>query len=88
MEALFRRGLDWYTWWPVLLLPALLMNYAIWRVVNSGPTLVMAIAGFNLATLAVRCGVSQWIVHEPVTKGNAAAVAVLVVGLAASIWWK
>jgi hypothetical protein len=69
------RSRDSFEWWylPIYLVMSLLL----WHAIKGGPTLVIAVAGFNLVTLVARAGISNFILGEPIVKGNLAAVALL-----------
>lgn len=88
METVFRGGVDYHAKWWIFVVPAVFVNYAVWRLIGSGPSLLIAVAGFNFFTLAARCGVSHFVLHESVTKGNLVAVVALLFGLVISTYWR
>lgn len=87
-EVLFRRGWTWegHMW---LFVPiAIAINYSIYRLVSSGPTLIVAVATFTLATLVARVLASHYLLGEAITRGNLVAVGALGVGILAGYLWR
>ena len=58
MEAYLRHTHEWTPW---LLLPAMLMNFALAKVLISASSLFGALALFNVVTISLRVVVSIWL---------------------------
>lgn len=87
-EALFRRGVAYGDALWLFIPIAIGINYAIYRLVVGGPSLLVAIAGFNLMTVSARIGVSQFVLHEPVARGNLVAAGALFAGVIVGSLWR
>lgn len=84
LEYQYRSNDQWQPWY---LLPYIVMSLLLWHAIKGGPTLLIAVAGFNLVTLLARTGVSHFLLGEPVVKGNlVAALALLVAILLPKLW--
>lgn len=88
LEAFFRSGLDWRAnmWW--LIPAAVLSNYLIYRLVVSAPTYILAFPAFSLTNLALRTGLSHFLLDEPIKKGNLVAVLALVAAIVIGHVWR
>lgn len=77
-----------YPWW--FILPAIVLNLVLWHAFRQPfvPSLVLAVAGFNLGTLAARAVVMHYILHEPLARGNLAALFLLVGAVVLSKLWR
>jgi len=62
--AMKQPGFRWAEnlWW--MWLPALLLNYYIYRLVQGSPSLPAAFIVFSFATLSCRIGLSVWLGHR------------------------
>lgn len=87
LETIYRRSTDG---WPII--PAILigtaLTYCVYRNVNGGSSLILAAAAFNLSTIIIRGGVSMWVLKEPLSRGNGAAVLLLLLAVVIGKFWR
>jgi multidrug transporter EmrE-like cation transporter len=89
MEYFFRRG-QW-TWWqmaPFLLLPAMFVNYAVYRVLRGSENLLTGFIVWSMASVASRTFVSLVLLRERVSKGSWAAFALLLAAQVVKKLWR
>ena len=76
LEVVYRTSDHWPLWCAG---PALALTICIYYTIHGGPSFLVAVVGFSLFTLVLRMGVSQFMLGEPVIRGNLVA-AVLLLG--------
>ncbi len=88
LEFLFRRGLVWHENLVWLIPAAVIANYLIYRLVTSAPTYVLAFAAFQMTNLALRAGLSHFVLDEPIKRGSVVAVIALATAIGIGNAWK
>ena len=74
---------------PLIVIPLLLINQPLlWKMYNGGPSLLIAVATFGFFTAIGRIGLSIFVLHEPVQKGNLVAAILLLTAVAAGRLWR
>ena len=76
MEGLFIRY-TYSTLFPFIVLPAIGINYCIYRLVQGAPNLVEALAVFALCNVVLRMGMS-WGMGQPISEATFIVAALLV----------
>lgn len=87
-EILFKQGWDWPRHWWLFIPMALATSFSIYKLVTNGPTLLVAIVAFSLSTLLLRSLASQFLLGEPLVRGNLVALLALGVAVVAGNLWK
>ncbi len=87
-EILFKRGWDWPGHWWVFIPMAIVISFSIYKLVTNGPTLLVAIVTFSLSTLLLRSLASQFLLGEPLARGNLVALFALGLAVVAGNLWK
>ena len=88
LEVLYKRGWDWFDfWWPFVPM-AVAVNFSIFKLVTTGPALLVAIVAFSLSCLVMRALASQFLLGEAVVKGNLIAVVALVIAAVVGQFWR
>lgn len=82
----FMRSSTSYLWWFVPL--GILINYAVFRSVHAGPTLMVSLALMAGLNLAGRAFISQFLLGEAVSRGNLVALAGLAFATAVGFLWR
>ena len=88
LEFLFRRGLVWQDNLIWLIPAAVVANYLIYRLVTTAPTYVLAFAAFQMTNLALRAGLSHFVLDEPIKKGSLVAVIALATAIGIGNAWR
>lgn len=89
LEYLFKRGWSWEGNLWLFVPGALLMNWLIYKLlVSGGSTWIVALAAFTLVTLLARAALSQFVIHEPLIKGNLAAAGLLIAAQVVGRVWR
>lgn len=90
VEFLFKRGWSWTDNWFLFVPLAIAINICIYKMVTGDSktsTWLYAIAAFNLCTAVARIGLSQFVLGEPIVRGNlVAAVALLFAVTIGRVW--
>jgi hypothetical protein len=87
-EVLYKKGFAWGDYWWLFVPMAVVINYAVFRTVMGGPTLLLSIVAFSLSTLVLRSLASQFLLGEPLAKGNLVALCALGAAVVAGHLWK
>ena len=87
LEAAYkmRAPAPWIVHLPYVLPAALLISYAIYRMVLASPSLPAAVVLFSVSTLACRVALSLWLGHQ-IGLGTWAAVGLMVLAAAVRSW--
>ncbi|KKN01635.1 hypothetical protein LCGC14_1125680 [marine sediment metagenome] len=88
LEFFFRRGLVWHENLVWLIPAAILSNFLIYKLVTTAPTYIMAFPAFALMNLALRMGISHFMLDEPIHRGNLVAVVALAAAIGVGNAWK
>ena len=88
LEVLYRRGWDWFEHWWLFIPAAIVINFSVYKLVTTGPTLLLAIVAFSLSTLLLRVLASQFLLGEALAKGNLVAVVALVTAAVVGHIWR
>jgi hypothetical protein len=88
LEVLYKRGWDWLDHWWLFVPMAVAVNFSVYKLVTTGPTLLVAVVAFSLFTILLRALASQFLLGEAVAKGNLVAVVALVIAAVVGQLWK
>lgn len=88
IEAYFRAHahLSYWQVWQVGIPGAVLVNYAIWRLMTV-ETLIGAVVLFTASTAVLRVLVTLLVLREPVGDGNWAAFGLVLLAVAVKLTW-
>jgi hypothetical protein len=67
---------------------AVAVNFSVYKLVTTGPTLLVAVVAFSLSTILLRALASQFLLGEAVAKGNLVAVVALVIAAVVGQFWR
>ena len=87
-EVLFKRGWDWLEYWWLFIPVAIAVSFSVYKLVTTGPTLLVAIVAFSLSTIVLRALASQFLLGESVARGNLIAVGALVIAAVVGQFWR
>ncbi len=87
-EVLYKRGFEWWDYWWLFIPISVLISYSLFRTVTGGPTLLLSIVAFSLSTLTLRSLASQFLLGEPLARGNLVALLALGTAVLAGHLWK
>jgi hypothetical protein len=85
LEITYRRAESFPLW---ALLPALALTFAVYQTIQHAPSLIVGVAIFTLGTLVLRMAASQWILDEPVVRGNLAAALLMTLAVVVGKVWR
>jgi len=88
LEVLYKRGWDWLEHWWLFIPAAIVVNFSVYKLVITGPTLLVAIVAFSLSTIVLRALASQFLLGESVARGNLIAVVALVIAAVVGQLWR
>ncbi|KKM46757.1 hypothetical protein LCGC14_1559360 [marine sediment metagenome] len=88
LEVLYKRGWSWPEYWWLFIPVAIIINFSVYKLVTTGPTLLLAIVAFSLSTLLLRVLASQFLLGEALAKGNLVAVVALVTAAVVGRIWR
>ena len=88
LEVLYKRDVAWLDYWWFFAPVSVLISYSLFRLVTGGPTLLVSIVAFSLSTLILRSLASQFLLGEPLARGNLVALCALGVAVVAGNLWK
>lgn len=88
LEVLYKRGWDWFEHWWLFIPAAIAVNFSVYKLVTTGPTLLVAIVAFSLSTIVLRALASQFLLGESVARGNLIAVVALVIAAVVGQFWR
>jgi len=60
----------------------------VYKLVTTGPALLLAIVAFTLSTVLLRALASQFLLGESVARGNLVAVVALVIAAVVGQFWR
>ena len=87
-EVLYKRDFVWVDYWWLFVPLAVAINYSVFRTVTGGPTLLLSIVAFSLSTLTLRSLASQFLLGEPLARGNLVALCALGLAVVVGHLWK
>ena len=87
-ELLFRQGWGWREHWWGFVPRALGVSFSVYKLVTNGPSLLVAIVAFSLFAILLRALASQFLLGEPVARGNLIAVVALVIAAVVGQFWR
>ena len=87
-EVLYKKDFAWGDYWWLFVPMAVAINYSVFRTVTGGPTLLLSIVVFTLSTLTLRSLASQFLLGEPLARGNLVAFCALGLAIVAGRLWK
>lgn len=87
-EVLYKKDFVWLDYWWLFAPMSIAISYSLFRTVTGGPTLLLSIVVFSLSTLTLRSLASQFILDEPLAKGNLVALVALGIAVVAGNLWK
>ena len=75
--------------WPIWAVPLQIgISFTLYKLFNTEPAYLTAIAWFNLSALVIRMGAAVVIFHEPMVKGNLAAAVLLFAAVIVGKYWR
>ena len=88
LEVLYKQGWGWLEHWWLFIPAAIAVNFSVYKLVTTGPTLLVAIVAFSLSTVLLRSLASQFLLGESVARGNLVAVVALVIAAVVGHLWR
>lgn len=67
---------------------AILINLFLYFAFHNAKTLIIGVATFNIMVGLGRAGLSQFVLDEPIVRGNAVALAFLFAAVVVGLTWK
>jgi hypothetical protein len=88
VEFTARSGASWWHNWWWLLPAAFIINFALYRVLQTDASWVYSLVLFSAITNTFRIGLAFFVLHEPVTPSSLAAGAALLAAVLIRIVWR
>ena len=88
LEVLYKKDFAWGDYWWLFIPVSAAISYSLFRLVTGGPTLLLSIVVFTLSTLTLRSLASQFLLGEPLARGNLVAFCALGLAVVAGHLWK
>lgn len=89
LEALYRRSsVGWWSLLPLTILPILLLNYALFRLLRGSDSLLHAFIMFALCNLTLRTLTATLILRENVSTGTWIALGLVLGANVCKIVWR
>ena len=88
LETAYRKGFGWGNWQEALIvaLPALLVTFCVYKILNSSDSFFFALVWFGLMTTVARIAVGFLYLREPASWTTLVAVAALTVASGVKLW--